>query len=140
MGIKLPLEYLQIYVTTIDSLLFITMMVKLYLFLCFLSNYHNYFLACAKIIISGNLLASTLCDCIHSFSAHYRALQTEKSMKSISRINPAIMENMHLFNSNIDVSCIQYLLKESTKNSKHAMTLFLRVCRLVTCKFHPLFV
>ena len=41
--------------------------------------------------IVGKLLASMLC--IHPFSTHCTAFWTENSMKSISKINPAITES-----------------------------------------------
>jgi len=83
-------------VTTLVSLIFITMIpidckitiFSLYLFASFLINY---FLASAQILICVNSLASTLC--VHPFSAHYTALQSVNSMKSISTIKPAITEN-----------------------------------------------
>jgi len=60
-GIKCPLEYLQVYSTTLVSLLFITMIpidckiTNFLILVCllFLRDHHNYFLACAQSIISG---------------------------------------------------------------------------------------
>jgi len=45
---------------------------SLYLFVCFLGDYHNYFWHAPSYYLVENLLASTLH--IHSFSAHYTSL------------------------------------------------------------------
>ena len=84
---------------TLDSLLFITMIpidckitnFSLHLFVCFfLRDHHNWW--APNKLLAENPLASTLH--IQSFSAHYTVLWTENSMKTISSITPAIIENM----------------------------------------------
>ena len=77
-----------------------------------------------------NLLAGMLR--IHSFSAHYTALYTENSMKSIFTINPIIAENMERSISEAHTPVIDLKVSEELDHAVSLRFVSLPALRSVT--------